>query len=377
MQTPNFASITRFRFFRFSLMALIATSLAVTPMLTIGSSTPASASSHQVMLGIWQPPSPGDFRPLDNLQQSLGVDVDIIPWYQAWDSSTNSAFRADKVREVHNRGAIPMITWEPWNTSKGVNQPQYSLKQISGGAHDSYIRGWARSAAQINGTIYLRFAHEMNGNWYPWAAGVNGNNAGDYVNAWNHVVDIFRAEGADNVQWVWSPNKDYPGATDLRSLFPGDSRVDWLAIDGYNFGTAKAGQQWRSFNDTFKGTYDIITSFSERPVMIGETGSTEVGGDKAAWIRDGMSPANLAQHFPRLHAIIYFNQVGSGNWPLETSAAAKNAFADTVKTWNSDQIADNGASTQQAPGNDEQEEDGGTISISDLVNGVIGSIPRP
>ncbi len=95
MHTPIIASITRFRMFRYSVMILIATSLAVTPMLTIGSSTPANASSHQVMLGIWQPPSPGDFRPLDNLQQSLGIKSDIIPWYQAWDSSTNSAFRAD------------------------------------------------------------------------------------------------------------------------------------------------------------------------------------------------------------------------------------------------------------------------------------------
>ena len=66
---------------------------------------------------------------------------------------------------------------------------------------------------------------------------------------------------------------------------PGDEYVDWVGIDGYNFGTAKSGMSWRSFNETFKGTYDIVTGLTSRPVMIGETGSTESGGDKAAWIR--------------------------------------------------------------------------------------------
>ena len=42
------------------------------------------------------------------------------------------------------------------------------------------------------GARYLRPMHEMNGNWYPWAEGVNGNVAGDYVNAWRHVRAIFR-----------------------------------------------------------------------------------------------------------------------------------------------------------------------------------------
>src|SRR5690606_27156663 len=109
--------------------------------------------------------------------------------------------------------------------------------------------------------------------------------------------------------------------------------VDWIAIDGYNFGTERPGQHWRSFNETFKPTYDVVTAFSERPVMIGETGSTEAGGDKAAWIREGLDPANLAAQFPRLRALVYFNQVGSGNWPLTTSDAALRAFAEVTRAW--------------------------------------------
>ncbi|CAN5510452.1 hypothetical protein BH23CHL2_BH23CHL2_23980 [soil metagenome] len=295
--------------------------------------TAEAAEDQTVQLGIWQPPSPGDFGPLTSLESTLGRNVDIIPWYQAWDSDTNSAFRGDKIEWVLDRGSIPMITWEPWNTQNGVNQADYSLRQITSGTHDLYIRSWAQGAKTIDGPIYLRFAHEMNGNWYPWSAGVNGNSADDYINAWIHVHGIFEAEGATNVQWIWSPNRDYPGSVSLPSLYPGDTYVDWVAIDGYNFGTEKSGMSWRSFNDTFKGTYDIVTQLSSRPVMIGETGSTEAGGDKAAWIRDGLDPENLATNFPRLKAVIWFNQVGSGNWPLSTSESAMNAFAEVTQSW--------------------------------------------
>lgn len=44
----------------------------------------------------------------------------------------------------------------------------------------------------------------MNGNWHPWAQGVNGNQAGDYVRAWQHVHDLVASMGATNVHWVWS-----------------------------------------------------------------------------------------------------------------------------------------------------------------------------
>ena len=50
----------------------------------------------------------------------------------------------------------------------------------------------------------------MNGNWFAWMEGVNGNQPGEYVAAWRHVHDIFTAVGATNVSWVWCPNVD-PG----------------------------------------------------------------------------------------------------------------------------------------------------------------------
>ena len=85
----------------------------------------------------------------------------------------------------------------------------------------------------------IRFAPEMNGDWRPWATGVNGNRPGDYVAAWRHVRRRFRRAGAGNVVWVWNPIIAYEGSTPLRELFPGSREVDWMAVDGYNWGSTR------------------------------------------------------------------------------------------------------------------------------------------
>src|SRR5436853_485094 len=86
---------------------------------------------------------------------------------------------------------LDSLAWLPWVTTGGVGRPAYALRAIAAGEHDAYVREWARAAAAWGGPLYLRFAHEMNGDWYPWSVGVNGNTSADYQAAWRHVVDIF------------------------------------------------------------------------------------------------------------------------------------------------------------------------------------------
>src|SRR5690606_25171035 len=134
---------------------------------------------------------------------------------------TSMDFDRDAVEKVSNRGALPLITLEPWNSKHGVDQPDYSLDRIASGDFDDELRRWAEDAKHWGGRLLLRFAHEMNGNWYPWAERMNGNDPGDYVNAWRHVHDLFEEVGADNVEWEWSPNVMYQGSTPFEDLYPG------------------------------------------------------------------------------------------------------------------------------------------------------------
>ena len=60
---------------------------------------------------------------------------------------------------------------------------------------------FARSLARFPGTVCLRYAHEMNGYWYPWSRGPRA-----YRWAWRRIVRLFRVAGARNVRFVWSVN---------------------------------------------------------------------------------------------------------------------------------------------------------------------------
>jgi beta-mannanase len=253
-----------------------------------------------------------------------GHSVGLVEYFRDWQQGFDTA-TANSVRAL---GATPVVTWEPWNASVGtVNQPLYSLSRIISGAYDSYIRSWATAAAAWGHPLFVRFAHEMNGNWYPWSEGVNGNRTGDFVRAWRHVHDVVAAAGARNISWIWSVNRDYTGSTPLAELYPGDAYVDWDGVDVYNGGTAVSMGGWLTFSQMFDPTYKDIRTFSAKPLLINEMASAEAGGSKSAWI---------SAFFAALHAdsgirgFCWFNFNKETDWRIESSASARSAFAAGV-----------------------------------------------
>jgi beta-mannanase len=290
-----------------------------------------SKSTTPVALGAYIANAPGDPSQIDAYQRMVGVAPAIVMWYQDWATPGNSLFDPTKMNAVANRGAMPMITWEPWDASAGVNQPAYSLSTTISGAHDSFIHQWARGAAAWRKPLYLRFAHEMNGNWYPWAASVNGNTAAQYTAMWKHVRAIFRQEGASNVRWVWSPNVMYDGSTPFAQVYPGDDAVDWVGLDGYNFGTSQSWSQWTAFADLFGSSYGALVQMTKRPMLIGETASSELGGDKGAWITQGLL-SDVPNRFPRLQAIVWFDESKETDWRANSSAASLAAFRAVARS---------------------------------------------
>lgn len=277
------------------------------------------------MWGISSPGIPTDLSTPTALASSVGSRPGVLMWYVAW--SYNSAFPTAAATSVRQWGAVPEITWEPWNPTRGVNQTTYSLARIAKGNYDRYIKSWAVSIKAWGGPVRIRFAHEMNGNWYPWAEGVNGNAAGSYIAAWRHVRSVFASVGASNVTWVWSPNVPYSGSVPLAQVFPGDTDVDEVALDGYNWGTTQTWSTWQSFADIFGPGLSQLASLSARPVSIGEVGSTEAGGNKAQWISDMW--ATLAT-WPQVRGLVWFDFNKETDWRIDSSPGALNAFAAGV-----------------------------------------------
>jgi beta-mannanase len=176
--------------------------------------------------------------------------------------------------------------------------------------------------------LYIRFAHEMNLQSSPWGPGRHGNTPERFVKAWRHVVAVFDDAGADNVEWVWAPNVDCEGKCPFEAFYPGDRNVDWLGLDGYNFGPS-LGHPWRSFASIFKTSYQKIVNLSRRPVMIAETASAERGGDKAAWIRQGLL-SDVPALMPRVRMIIWFDVEQETDWRIDSSAESLESFRQVV-----------------------------------------------
>ncbi|MGI9252683.1 MAG: glycoside hydrolase family 26 protein [Thermomicrobiales bacterium] len=294
-----------------------------------------------VALGGFTSGLPSSLGRLDSFETTIGRPVRVVMWFQAWQGG-NQTLDITQLNAIASRGAMPMITWEPFDPYGGVDQPLYALDalcslpgSLTPSFYDPYIDDWATRLANWGKPVLLRFAHEMNGNWYPWAEQVNGNQPGDYIASWNCVRARFAAKGASNVQWVWSPNVDYPGATPFSQVFPGDAAVNWVALDGYNFGTTRPGQTWKSFATIFSGSIHLLDLMSNRPMMIGETASAEQGGSKAGWITDALL-RQIPLTFPQVRALVWFNVDKEADWRITSSKSARDAFTAAVNHpyWN-------------------------------------------
>lgn len=277
-----------------------------------------------VAFGAYVAGAASDQSEIDRFVELVGVKPSVLMWYQSWDSPYNE-FPLVTAQAAHSRGIMPVVTWDP-AAGDFSSSPTCQLSSIWSGNYDTYLRTWAQSARDWGKPLYVRFGHEMNGNWKCWSVGQNGNAEGDFVTAWRYLVTLFAEEGAVNVRWVWSPNVAYDERSARFALFyPGDDYVDWIGLDGYNWGPTKEWHSWKSFTEIFASSYDALVSLSSRPMMIAEVASTEVGGDKAAWI-DSAFAEEIPRRFPLVRAVVWFNEDKETDWRVNSSSAALSAY---------------------------------------------------
>lgn len=227
-----------------------------------------------------------------------------------------------------------MITWEPWqyrdpSVGNPENQPDFALSVILTGRYDDYIRNWAADLKTMPcDKIFFRPMHEMNGNWYPWCGTVNGNRPEEYAAVWRHIRSIFREAGNDKLTWVWSPYAhSVPEATgsEVDVYYPGDGEVDWLGLDGYNWGSTRSWSQWQRFENIFETGYGRLDKLGPgKPLMIAETACAEEGGDKGQWIAETWE--TLSRRFPRIRAVVWFNINKECDWRISSSYASEESF---------------------------------------------------
>ncbi len=277
----------------------------------------------------------GNLDPALDFNRDAGKGVSIMMWYQEWgEEGVGRYFQPGWMENVRAHGSIPMISWDPWNGENGEDAQQYSLQNIIAGKFDGYIKEWAEASKAWGYPYFLRFAPEMNGNWYPWSELAAGNKAGQYVQAWRHVYDLFTQLGVHNVTWVWSPNVEYTGSTPLSELYPGNAYVDWLGMDGYNWGNTN-GHHWQTFTQIFQPTYlDLLRMGTGKPIMISQmaSASNDGGNDVAHWIASALT-VELPFMFPEVKAFIWSNaNHGAINGHIDSLPDLRDAFAHVISS---------------------------------------------
>lgn len=237
----------------------------------------------------------------------------------------DNRFYDDKTEWVNDRTSwdiahhmIPLITWMPYA----------ALDDYISGKQDALVIAEAQKAKALGVQILMRWGHEMNGNWYPWSASNNGGDATGqqkYVAAYRHVHDLFVQQGATNVLWIWCINvADVPSApwNHWTGYYPGDAYVDWVGLDAYNWGTSSSCCVWQSFADLVVAPYQDYVG--KKPMMLPETASAEVGGNKAAWI-DAMHQG-LKTQFTAIQGVVWFDINKETDWRIASSPAALAAY---------------------------------------------------
>jgi beta-mannanase len=286
-----------------------------------GASTAHGRAVHgQTLFGLNVP----SLRALDESESTLRARPAIIGTFADWKHAPD--FPIALARAINDRGAVPLISWEPWDWDGGAEQPTYALRRILAGDHDALIDRWATEVAAYRRPVLLRFAAEMNGDWRPWSTGLNGNRAPDYVATWRHVRARFARAGAANAIWVWNPIIAYDGSTPLPGLFPGADEVDWLAVDGYNWGSTR-NWGWQSYADIFAPTLKALHELApRRPLMIAETGSAP-DRRKASWVTDTLTSARA----DGVDAVVWFEFSKETDWRLSESTAVAKAAGTVVR----------------------------------------------
>lgn len=260
-------------------------------------------------------------------RRDYGATPASVMWFDNFGSG--NPFPVTVAQRLWTQGVMAHYTWEPWYPEFGAaGAGQIGLADVVGGKWDDYIAARGKEFASFGQPMIVRYMHEFNGNWYPWAIANNGEDPTLYVKAFRHVHDLVTAQGATNVQWCWAFNDGASPVAPWNAealAYPGAAYVDWVGVDGYNWGFSPPWDpgvdHWVSFHDTFAAPYALARSIDpSKPVMIPEFASAEAGGNKAKWLRD-MIATLRAPDFPNLKLLTYFDIIKEEPWALNSNVS--------------------------------------------------------
>lgn len=291
-----------------------------------------AAAGHQIALGVSKSNGGESMASFDAFTaQNGGVSPKLWTLRSKW-GGNDKLFPTGPAGGVHARGAVPVIWWSPIDPANLTSGKYARLDRIIKGKHDAYITQWAEDAKAFGDTVIVRLAHEANVHVFPWGETWFTNTPKKYRKAWRHVVNIFRAVGADNVKFLWSVAKEScKGCNPYKGYYPGKKHVDYVGFTGFNWGKYK-GRNWVSMVKAYTQPMKKL-KFTGKPIIVAETASNYRNGNKSKWIRKGYNAVHAK--WVKIEGILYLdsdephNEVGHPRWKLDkpNDGSAQAAYA--------------------------------------------------
>ncbi len=293
---------------RFRTLATLAAALVISAGVVALTLTPLPRTHEEIQWGLnvqnVNAQNPTNSR-LQADSAALNHKAQVVGTYQDWGcpGSWTPLDPSGYVRDILAAGATPQISWYP-------NDSCVTLRDIASGPYDSYFKSYAAAAATLPGkpTIYLRPFEEFDNTGYHWSY-ENWSSPRAFIEAWRHIYDIFRTEGANNVQFVfnWGTSTNDTQRF-LDSHYPGSRYVDWLSWDQY--GSANVA-----------GNYNIAQSIDpSKLIQIDEAGGLDSSYQALQDLMNGLADGS----FPKIKEVTLFDSTGSGqDYTLTTNPTVK------------------------------------------------------
>ena len=284
----------------------------------------ALVPGHGALWGSWVAPVNGqsEAQAVAAFESKVRRRLDIVHQYHAWDevwpTGTEYGWAAGgriifgNVSARQRSGAL--LTWT----------------QIASGSQDSIINGLAARLKAFGRPIFLSFDEEPEGRYH---SSPTAYSLASFVGAYRHIHSLFAAHGATNVVWVWNVT-GYSGDEPIyRFLYPGDSYVDWIGWDPYNWFNCSVNTTnvWQKFDTIVAPFYNWVSAghlsagAARKPYMLAEYGTVEhnAAPTKGQWFT---SEVSSLPNRPKIKAVVYFNENKDCSWPVTSSSSSTAGF---------------------------------------------------
>lgn len=260
--------------------------------------------------------------------------------FYRWDNLVKNGVLNPYIKATSEAGRIPVISILTLNQQPDVNGsrevkcPDNSGRRvwpcIASGQFDAKLRDIAiklknTSIPSIGFSLVLEPENEIRCHnrkqrdpsyqCVPVGNSFDMGSADDYKAAWRRLVQVFKAAGADNVDFIWilqatsfSDATRQPGFVTPLEMYPGNDVIDWVSADPYN----------TAFNGNWKSLEEIATPFviwstlhaPSKPLMFAEFGAAEdpAAIDEKKRGRWFLEAGAWMMTQPRIKAALYFNR---------------------------------------------------------------------